>query len=86
VYIGSSCFLNNKALHQGGAICLLNSTMNVLHGLVKFHQNIADMGGAIYATLPSTIRIYQNGILEFTNNSALYGGALVCQLVISVSL
>ena len=73
---GTTRFLRNKALHQGGAIYLLDSTMNVFQGLVKFHQNTADMGGAICTNLNSTILANQNTILEFTNNSALYGGAL----------
>ena len=77
---GSVYLLNNKA-QRGGAVCLQNSTININQGLVKFDQNTADMGGAIFADLKSNISVHQDAILEFTNNSAVYGGALCVDLM-----
>ena len=73
---GSISFLSNNAIYQGGAICLMNSTITITKGLVKFNQNNADLGGAIYADVTCNVSIYQNAVLELKNNSALYGGAL----------
>ena len=60
----------------GGAISLFNSNMSVIKGPIKFHNNIADYGGALYICKNSSIFASIRD-LEFYNNSArFYGGAL----------
>jgi len=74
------CIFQNSMISSssphGGVICLINSTINVPQGLIKFYNNIADMGGAIFVDSSSIIYVNENATLEFINNSALYGGAL----------
>ena len=74
--IGPVLFYNNYVLAEyGGAIYLFNSNMSVNKGPIKFHNNTAAIGGAIY--MCNNSNIFANITdLEFYNNTATsYGGA-----------
>ena len=74
--IGPVLFYNNYVSEgYGGAVRLFNSNMSVNKGPIKFHNNTAVIGGAIY--MCNNSNIFANITdLEFYNNTAiLYGGA-----------
>eukprot|EP00111_Clytia_hemisphaerica_P015935 TCONS_00047110-protein len=74
-------------LIKGELICKENShtafvlDYSYLHvnNTVLFTRNIGNKGGAISLYEESTIFFYGNGLLNFTENSALKGGAIYCQ-------
>ena len=75
---GPLLFYNNNkhsTIHSyGGAISLLSSNMSVNKGLIKFHNNVAGYGGAIYVCKYCSVHVNSTD-LEFYNNSArFYGG------------
>ena len=71
---GSVQFINNSA-YQGGAIDSLESVTIADNTEVVFQGNLAkSLGGAIVCFKQLTIA----GLVQFINNSAYYGGAILC--------
>ena len=71
-------FNNNEALH-GGALCVSKTTNIILkgHSTALFNSNIATIGGgAIELVNKSSFSVKDHINVNFTNNSAEYGGAI----------
>ena len=71
-------FDNNRAIH-GGAVCIENYTTLTFEGnsMVSINNNVAsEGGGAIKVLQDSNVTVKENTTINFTNNSAQYGGAL----------
>ena len=73
-FSGSVTFTNNT----GGAVVAIGAGMNVhQNAFVEFHNNRAEMGGALYLSGHSWISVSQHVQVSFINNSArVYGGAI----------
>ena len=72
-------FVNNRALHQGGAVFLsTTSYMSVnKHSKLVFSHNSADQGGALYLQPLGNIKVGSSSYVEFSHNEAeTYGGAV----------
>ena len=71
-------FKNNKALN-GGAVCIDNNITLTFEGnsTAFFNNNVAsEGGGAIKVLKDSNVTVKENIAINFTHNSAQYGGAL----------
>ena len=70
--LSDSIFFHNK----GVPIYLSNQDL-LIHGDVKFQNNIAENGGGIFASDHSNVIFHKSGIVEFTNNTAYSNGGAV---------
>ena len=72
-------FQNNSASESGGALYIYDYSTALFTGYseVTYSNNKATQyGGAIYCSDASNITLDQNILMEFTNNTSEYGGAL----------
>ena len=70
--LSDSIFFHNK----GVPIYLSNQDL-LIHGDVKFHNNIAENGGGIFASDHSNVIFHKSDTVEFTNNTAHTNGGAV---------
>ena len=77
------CYVyNNTSIHSavgsyayGGAISLSDSKISIVNGPIKFHNNVADYGGAIYIYKSYSICVDATYLEFYNNNARFYGGA-----------
>ena len=62
--------------NQGVPIYLSNQDLHI-NGNVKFHNNIAENGGAIFTTDQSNVIFHKSGTVEFTINKAIKNGGAI---------
>ena len=77
----TAVFNNNTALYYGGAIRAYSNSNIRFKGnsttLLMFNNNTAsNSGGAIGIRSSSSICFEKNSVVQFTNNSAVFGGAI----------
>ena len=86
LYVNEKChLLNNQAATDGGAMYLSDSKVHMLSDDSTLHMtsNCASRGGGMYFDVNSKVYLnyfssftFTNATLLFTDNSALYGGAV----------
>lgn len=80
--IGNTTYINNTAYYHGGAVTLSSQESNITLDDSTFTNNVADIGGAVYAKsrdlrcIPtcSTMSLTNT---NFTNNTASMGAAML---------
>ena len=70
--LSDSIFFHNK----GVPIYLSNQDL-LIHGDVKFHNNIAENGGGIFASDHSNVIFHKSSTVEFINNTAHTNGGAI---------
>lgn len=70
-------FEDNSGNQRGGALYLLDSTANFESSTVKFFNNTAINGGAIYVGQQSFLNLSSQNNLTFMNNTAVLAGGAI---------
>ena len=83
-FITKVSFVNNT----GTALYAVNTRVHISHGaIIRFLNNIGDQGGAIFLADDSAIDFIEQNVsplINFSNNTALLGGAIYIQSLINI--
>lgn len=78
-------FVGNKAMDDGGAVCISDTLWNV-KGTVTFNHNSATTGGAMSLSGTSKLTLNANSTITYSNNHATKnGGALYFSGTLSIN-
>ena len=83
-FVTKISFVNNT----GTALYAVNTRVHISHGaIIRFLNNIGDQGGAIFLADDSAIDFTRHNalsLINFSNNTALIGGAIYIQSLINI--
>ena len=76
---------NDARSSNGGGLWLVTSTLKIINGTLRIHNNLGTLGGGMYMERDSRLYVYHAlisetsvllGKIDFFNNTADYGGAI----------
>ena len=70
-------FVFNSAGSNGGAVCLLGSSLNFSNTTASFKHNFSNKGGGIYIAEKSSLLFFVGTRVNMENNSAAYQGGAI---------